>query len=103
MLAMQDEGAARLGAINYIKGAIERQGSPTNLLPAAIDYPMQARLGAFYLALGEPGKAALAYREGLDFRPNHVGVLEGYRKALLKLDRKDAAEQIRKRIEFIKG
>ena len=103
MLAMQDEGAARLGAINYIKGAIERQGSPTNLLPAAIDYPMQARLGAFYLALGEPGKAALAYREGLDFRPNHVGVLEGYRNALLKLDRKDAAEQIRERIEFIKG
>ena len=103
MLAMQDKGAVRLGAINYIKGAIERQGSPTNLLPAAIDYPMQARLGEFYLALEEPGKAALAYREGLDFRPNHVGVLEGYRKALLKLGRKDAAEQIQERIELIKG
>ena len=62
---------------------------------------MQARLGAFYLALGEPGKSALAYREGLDFRPNHVGVLEGYRNALIKLDRRDAAEQIRKRIELI--
>jgi len=102
-LAIQDEGAARLGAINYIKGAIERQGSPTNLLPAAIDYPMQARLGEFYLALGDGGKAALAYREGLDFRPNHVGVLEGYRKALLKLGRKDTAEQIKKRIKLIKG
>ena len=103
MLSMMNTGAARLGAVNFLKGAIDRQGSPTNLLPAAIDYPMQARLGEIYLALGEPGKAAVAYREGLDLRPNHIGVLEGYRKALLKLDRKDAAEQIQKRIDLIKS
>lgn len=103
MLSEMDKGAMRMAAVNWYQAAAERQSRPTNLLPPTIDYPMELRLGNYYLSAGDAKAAAKAFREGLLIRPNHLQTLEGFREALLKQGREDDAELMLKRIEAVKA
>ncbi|YCM45402.1 hypothetical protein V2O64_05120 [Verrucomicrobiaceae bacterium 227] len=103
MLAEMEEGAMKNAAVNWYQSAAERQSRPTNLLPPAIDYPMELRLGNYHLSVGDPKAAAKAFRNGLLIRPNHLQTLEGFRDALLKQGRKEDAGLMTKRIEAVKA
>lgn len=102
LIDLRKKGAMKLGAFNWFSSASDLQSRPLNLLPMAIPYPMENRIGEFYLATDKPEKAAMAYRQGLERMPNHLGSLRGYRSALLKMGENDAAEKIAERIELVK-
>lgn len=102
MMAMRQDGAMKRVALTWFRSATDRQSRPQNHLPDVVLYPMENRIGECFLAIGEADKAAIAYREGLDRMSNHLGSLRGYRSALLKLGKDDAAEQVEVRIELIK-
>lgn len=103
MLSEMEKGAMKMAAVNWYQAAAERQSRPTNLLPPALDYPMELRLGHYYLSAADPSAAAKAFRNGLLIRPNHLQTLEAFREALLKQDRKEDAELMTKRIADVKG
>lgn len=103
MLSEMEKGAMKMAAVNWYQAAAERQSRPTNLLPPAIDYPMELRLGHYYLAAGDAEAAAKAFRKGLLIRPNHLQTLEGFRDALLKQDRKEDAELMAERIAAVRA
>ncbi|MGC6580727.1 MAG: hypothetical protein ACON4K_00175 [Akkermansiaceae bacterium] len=103
MIAMRKEGAMKQAALSWFKSAADRQSRPLSLLPPSISYPMEIRIGEFYLATDEPEKAAKAFVEGNERMPNHLGSLRGYRAAVLKMGKNDLAKQIAERIEKVKG
>ncbi len=103
MLSEMEKGAMKMAAVNWYQAAAERQSRPTNLLPPAVDYPMELRLGNYYLSADDAKAAAKAFRNGLLIRPNHLQTLEGFRDALLKQGRQDDADAMAKRIEAVKA
>lgn len=102
IFSQMEEGAMRGAAVNWFQGAAERQSRPENLLPPSLDYPMELRLGRFYLSEDKADLAAKAFRKGLDVRPNHLKTLEGYRDALIKQGRKEDAGILERRIEAVR-
>jgi len=101
MLAELETGATRNSAVNWYRAAAGRQYRPSNLMPPAIDYPMQLRIGDFYYSNGDFKKAGKAYREGLEARPNHFSTLKGFHKALIKLGKNESAAILQKRIDEV--
>jgi hypothetical protein len=101
MLAMNKEGAMKRSALTWFKSATDRQSRSANLLPPAVPYPMENRIGEYYLSEGDAGAAAKAYRAGMVRMPNHLGSLRGYREALMKLGKNEAAKQVAQRIEMV--
>lgn len=102
MLAMRETGAMKRAALTWFKSASDRQSRSPNLLPPAILYPLENRVGEYYLSVDDSENGAKAYREGLERMPNHLGSLRGYRSALLKLGKNDTAKKIAERIELVK-
>ncbi|MFT6863310.1 MAG: tetratricopeptide (TPR) repeat protein [Akkermansiaceae bacterium] len=101
MLAEMEEGAMQRAATTWYQSAMGQQGRPSNLLPPTVDYPMELRLGDFYLSQSQFKKAKEVYREGLALRPNHLQTLKGYHQALVKLGWKEAAAVIEKRMKAV--
>ena len=101
MLAELEPEPTKSTCVNWYRAASERQYKSANLMPPTIDYPMQQRLGDFYLKKGDAKKAGQSYAEGLMLRPNHIQTLRGYREALLKLGKSDAAQQMAIRIQAV--
>ena len=101
MLAELEPEPTKSTCVNWYRAASERQYKSANLMPPTIDYPMQLRLGDFYLKKGEAEKAGRAYAEGLKLRVNHVETLRGYREALLKLGKSEAAAKMAIRIQAV--
>jgi tetratricopeptide (TPR) repeat protein len=102
LIAQNEVGAIRLAAATWFRSASDRQGSPSNLLPPSVDYPMMWRLGLFYLQEGKLEKAEDAFREGLALRPNHLATLEGFHRVLKKMEKTQAAKLLEGRIEAVK-
>lgn len=102
LIAQNEVGAIRLAAATWFRSASDRQGSPSNLLPPSVDYPMMWRLGLFYLQEGKLEKAEDAFREGLALRPNHLATLEGFQRVLKKMGKTQAAKLLEGRIEAVK-
>lgn len=102
MLAEMEDGAMKAAAVNWYQAAAERQSRPTNLLPPALAYPIEMRLGNYYLAADDAEKATEAFRKGLLIRPNHLPTLEGLQKALVKQGGTEEAAEMAKRIAEIK-
>jgi tetratricopeptide (TPR) repeat protein len=102
LIAQNEDGAIRLSAATWFRSASDRQGSPSNLLPPSVDYPMKWRLGLFYLQDGKLEKAEEAFREGLALRPNHLATLEGFHQVLKKMEKTKAAKLLEGRIEAVK-
>lgn len=102
LIAQNEVGAIRLAAATWFRSASDRQGSPSNLLPPSVDYPMMWRLGLFYLQEGKLEKAEDAFREGLALRPNHLATLEGFHRVLKKMEKTQAAKLLEDRIEAVK-
>lgn len=102
MLAMKETGAMKQAALTWFKSAADRQSRSPNLLPPAVMYPLENRIGEYYLSVDDSENGAKAYREGLERMPNHLGSLRGYRSALLKLGEKEMAQKIAERIELVK-
>ena len=102
LIAQNQDGAIRLSAATWFRSASDRQGSPSNLLPPSVDYPMKWRLGMFYLQEGKLEKAENAFREGLALRPNHLATLEGFYGVLKKMEKTKAAKLLETRIEAVK-
>ena len=102
LIAQNEVGAIRLAAATWFRSASDRQGSPSNLLPPSVDYPMMWRLGVFYLQEGKLEKAEDAFREGLALRPNHLATLEGFHRVLKKMEKTQAAKLLEGRIEAVK-
>ena len=102
MIAQSAEGATRLSASTWFNSASDRQGSPSNLLPPTVDYPMKWRLGLFYLKEGKLEKAEEAFREGLALRPNHLATLQGFHEVLKKMGKPKSAKVLEGRIEAVK-
>lgn len=101
MLAALEQEPIKSTATNWFRGAVDRQYRTANLLPPAVAYPMQVRLGDFFLSQGEVEKAGKVYREGLEVRPNHLQTLKRYQGVLSKLGKKEAAMSLAKRIEAV--
>ncbi|MDB0055879.1 hypothetical protein N9F36_02125, partial [Akkermansiaceae bacterium] len=80
----------------------DRQGGVLNFLPPAIAYPMELRVGNYYLDAGDAEKAAGAFRRGFDRMPNQIDILRAYRSALLKLGKNESAAKVAKQIEEVK-
>ena len=102
LIAQNEVGAIRLAAATWFRSASDRQGSPSNLLPPSVDYPMMWRLGLFHLPEGKLEKAEDAFREGLALRPNHLATLEGFQRVLKKMEKTQAAKLLEGRIEAVK-
>ena len=102
LIAQNEVGAIRLAAATWFRSASDRQGSPSNLLPPSVDYPMMWRLGLFHLQEGKLEKAEDAFREGLALRPNHLATLEGFHRVLKKMEKTQAAKLLEGRIEAVK-
>lgn len=102
LIAQNEVGAIRLAAATWFRSASDRQGSPSNLLPPSVDYPMMWRLGLFYLQEGKLEKAEDAFREGLALRPNHLATLEGFHRVLKKMEKTQATKLLEGRIEAVK-
>ena len=102
LIAQNEVGAIRLAAATWFRSASDRQGSPSNLLPPSVDYPMRWRLGLFHLQEGKLEKAEDAFREGLALRPNHLATLEGFHRVLKKMEKTQAAKLLEGRIEAVK-
>ena len=102
LIAQNEVGAIRLAAATWFRSASDRQGSPSNLLPPSVDYPMMWRLGLFHLQEGKLEKAEDAFREGLALRPNHLATLEGFHRVLKKMEKTQAAKLLEGRIETVK-
>ena len=102
LIAQNEVGAIRLAAATWFRSASDRQGSPSNLLPPSVDYPMMWRLGLFHLQEGKLEKAEDAFREGLALRPNHLATLEGFQRVLKKMEKTQAAKLLEGRIEAVK-
>ncbi len=102
LIAQNEVGAIRLAAATWFRSASDRQGSPSNLLPPSVDYPMMWRLGLFHLQEGKLEKAEDAFREGLALRPNHLATLEGFHRVLKKMGKTQAAKLLEGRIEAVK-
>jgi hypothetical protein len=62
LIAQNEVGAIRLAAATWFRSASDRQGSPSNLLPPSVDYPMMWRLGVFYLQEGKLEKVQIISR-----------------------------------------
>jgi tetratricopeptide (TPR) repeat protein len=101
MLAELEPEPVKSTCVNWYRAASERQYKSANLMPPTMDYPLQLRLGDFYLKQGEAEKAGRAYAEGLKLRLNHVATLRGYREALLKLGKSEAAAKLATRIQAV--
>ena len=102
LIAQNEVGAIRLAAATWFRSASDRQGSPSNLLPPSVDYPMMWRLGLFHLQEGKLEKAEDAFREVLALRPNHLATLEGFHRVLKKMEKTQAAKLLEGRIEAVK-
>lgn len=101
MLAALEREPTRSSAVNWFRGAIDRQHWSANLLPPSVGYPMELRLGDFYMSKGEIKKAGKIYRAGLEVRPNHLETLKGYQRALAKLGKTEDAAILARRIEAV--
>ncbi len=102
LIAKNEEGATRLSASTWFRSAADRQGSPANLLPPTVNYPMKWRLGLFYLEEGKLEKAEEAFREGLALRPNHLATLQGFYEVLKRMGKTESAKLLEDRIEAVK-
>jgi hypothetical protein len=68
-------GATRTTAINWYQSAVDRQIRAENLLPPSLPYPLEIRLGKFYLFEGENVLARDVLDRVKERWPNHIGVL----------------------------
>jgi tetratricopeptide (TPR) repeat protein len=99
---MQEAGASKLAALNFFKAAADRQSNALNFLPPVLNYPMELRIGTYYLESGDSENAAEALREGYDRMPNHLQILRAYSTALLKLGKIETAAKVAQQIEGVK-
>lgn len=102
LIAQNEDGAIRLSAATWFRSASDRQGSPSNLLPPSVGYPMKWRLGLFYLQEGKLERAEDAFREGLALHPNNLATLEGFHQVLKKMKKTAAAKLLEGRIKAVK-
>ncbi len=101
LMAEQDTGAGKLAAVNWYRAAIDQQELPSSFLPPSLSYPIELRLGKFYLSQGEKVKALDTFAEGLRQRPNHLGTLKGYREAFERLGKKEEVAQVTEIINVV--
>ena len=72
-------------------------------MPPSIMYPMENRLGEYFISTGEFLRSAETYQKALARRPNDLETLLGYQQALLKLQRRLDAAAIQKQIDRVRG
>ncbi len=101
MMAEKATGAQKMAAVNWYQSAIEQQALPTGGLPPSLSYPVEQRLGWFYIYDGQKQKALETIRGGLKRRPNHLGMLKAYREILARMGKKAEADQIKKTIDLV--
>ena len=102
LIHMQEAGASKLAALNFFKAAADRQSNALNFLPPVLNYPMELRIGTYYLESGDSENAAEALREGYDRMPNHIQILRAYSTALVKLGKIETAAKVAQQIEGVK-
>lgn len=102
LVALSGGESERGSAFNWFKSAISKQLRPSMLMPPMILYPMELRLGEYYLRSGDGQSAANSYWDGLMRCPNDLASLVGYGKALEKLGRKEDAARIARQIEMVR-
>ncbi len=102
LIHMQEAGASKLAALNFFKAAADRQSNALNFLPPVLNYPMELRIGTYYLESGDSENAAEALREGYNRMPNHIQILRAYRTALVKLGKIETAAKVAQQIEGVK-
>ena len=87
---------------NWFRAARDKQVIPTLMMPPSVPFPMENRLGDYYLSQGKATEAYEAYGDGQKRYPNNMMSLLGMEKSLLKLGKKEEAKKIQEHIELVK-
>jgi hypothetical protein len=90
-------------AFNWYRAALDRQTPPSMLMPPTVLLPMEARLGEYYLAKGDPKAAVDILVEGQGKHTNDIEILTRLQKALAKAGHPDQAKAIAEEIEKVKS
>jgi tetratricopeptide (TPR) repeat protein len=92
----------RGSAYNWFRSAADRQVPSTLLYPPLVLTPMVHRLGEYYLLVGKPLDAVVAYEEALELFPNDMRSLEGMLKASKAAGLPEQADRIAQQIKRLK-
>ncbi len=90
-------------AYNWYRAALDRQTPASMLMPPTVLLPMEARLGEYYLAKGDPKAAVDILIEGQGKHTNDIEILNRLQKALAKAGHPDQAKEIGATIEEVKA
>ncbi len=102
MIAEKASGAMKLAAVNWYQSAIEQQSFSASLLPPSLSYPMEMRLGWFYIYGGKKKEAEEILIQGFKRRPGHLGTLTAYQEVLERLGKKAEAAHVKRTIELVR-
>jgi len=101
-IAMAGPAKDRGSAYNWFRSAADRQVPSTLLYPPLVLTPMVHRLGEYYLLVGKPLDAVVAYEEALELFPNDMRSLEGMLKASKAAGLPEQADRIAQQIKRLK-
>lgn len=103
LLALAGDASEKQLARSWFKSAAEKQQRPSLLMPPVVVSPMELRLAKYYQQMDAPKEAVEAYQAALQRRPNDLESLKGYREALIRVGKKEAADQIAKIISAVQA
>ena len=101
-LARAATDSQRQIARSWLKTAVEKQRRPSLLMPPVVVSPMEVRLAEFHAGARNFNQAAESYQAAIRRRPNDLVSLVGYRDSLIRIGRKDEAEEVGKIISAVK-
>ena len=101
-LARAATDSQRQIARSWLKTAVEKQRRPSLLMPPVVVSPMEVRLGEFHAGARNFNQAAESYQAAIRRRPNDLASLVGYRDSLIRIGRRDEAEEVDKIISAVK-
>jgi cytochrome c-type biogenesis protein CcmH/NrfG len=71
-------------------------------MPPVVVSPMEVRLAEFHAGARNFNQAAESYQAAIRRRPNDLASLVGYRDSLIRIGRRDEAEEVDKIISAVK-
>lgn len=100
-LALAGSPAEKKGAYNWFKSASEKQSYGSLLNPPSILYPLESRLGDYYMRAGRGQDSITSYEEALQRRPNDVQTMRELMAVFKALGMSDDTLALSKKIGHV--